>query len=242
MNELLEKFLPDSWKPTPETLAEMSRREAEHSARRERVLAELEASKPSEWRKAFLGAAPIREAEAVLGQLRDTEALRVAKDWLEGDRKRGLCISGPVGCGKTFAMAYAIRALVEPSIEMRQDEVNGLWPTPRRGADVAWLNPDDVVSATLHAYEQDAPQLASVVAIDDLGRETKTSFPEALCRLLEGTADKKRRHSSHLLLATTNMTKAEMRQRYEPRVIDRLNHHVDLFFVRGKSLRRDGGF
>ena len=79
------------------------------------------------------------------------------------------------------------------------------------------------------------------IVVDDLGRETKQNIGEALCQLLEGTRASGQ-FTRHAVLITTNLTKAHMRERYEPRVLSRLGGCVDAFDVTGPDLRlRSGG-
>jgi DNA replication protein DnaC len=206
----------------------------EQSAEREAdELRELEEARLRSWRRAFKDAVPIVDACEVFGELKPTDAMRAVSAWLPRATSRGLCVRGPVGCGKTTAALYAVRTWTEPRAGVIAGSVHS-------GHPVSWLNPDELVTALLHAYDRDAPRLHRHVVLDDLGRETKSDFAEALCRLLD-PVDRSTR-LPHVVLVTSNLTRDQMRQRYEPRVLDRLGHRCVAVDVTGPSLRRNGGF
>lgn len=174
-------------------------------------------------------------AEDVFQRLKATQALAAVKRWLLANDGRALCLSGPVGCGKSLAAAWAVKRWCEPRIEeCWNPEHTERVPRVVRGERVSWLRPNDLVSAVLHEYDANAPRLHRYVVVDDLGRERRPDFQEALATLLE--------QRSRRIVFTTNLTHAEMRERYEPRVVERIDHQVQWSDVQGASLRRRGGF
>lgn len=161
---------------------------------------------------------PPKVYESVVNGCEETPAVKAALAWLESDR-RVLLIRGGVGVGKTVAAGTAVKALVERG---------------RRG--ISWHRPNDFVSAVLHRYDDDAPPLGGdLVVIDDVGRETKTDFCEALCTFIDD-------YRARILLST-NDTKERFRSRYDLRLIDRLNEVGTSIGIKGESRRgKDGGF
>lgn len=166
---------------------------------------------------AFKTSVPVVGADMVFrGEHRHTAALGSVAEWLGPQPgavpETGLVLRGSVGTGKSIALAFA--CLHYPG-------------------GFAWLRPDDLVSAVLHSYDESAPKLAPLVVVDDIGRETKSTFQEALCALLDDPA--------RTLLASTNLTKAGMRARYDSRLLDRLCARCIAFDVPGESLRQRVG-
>lgn len=148
---------------------------------------------------------------------------------------RNLVLRGGVGTGKTTAACIAVSKYLAPRVTKAAGEYGPYMITSRHSREVSWLRPDELVSAVLHSYDSSSPKLASMLIVDDMGRETKADFPEALCTILDS--------GRHRLLITTNLTKQQMRERYDLRLIDRLNEHCVAVDVPGKSMRRqDGGF
>lgn|GEM_PF-4626307 len=196
----------------------------------------IEQQKQHRWLKAVRDVVPVAGIDRVFGELAETDALRAVQTWLPKCADRGLVLRGPCGNGKTLAAAFAVRAWTEPQIK-RHWEMG--YELLCEGHDVSWFHPDELVSAILHAYDRDAPELCRRVVVDDLGRETKPNFGEALCRLLDAADDG---GNAHIVLITTNLTREQIRARYEPRLVERLNQRCVAVDVRGKSLRRDGGF
>jgi DNA replication protein DnaC len=69
------------------------------------------------------------------------------------------------------------------------------------------------------------------VAIDDVGRETKAEFSEALCAFIDDCAAR--------VIMTTNLTKAQFRERYsDPRLLDRMREVGQAVDLKGVSRRR----
>jgi DNA replication protein DnaC len=215
MRESMESF-------TPERDRE---RELEHQAREERSKA-ARAKQDAEWREERRLAVVSRVAAALpptlawvaAGGEAESEAVLAVRSWLQSDR-RGLLIRGGVGAGKTVSAAIAAREMALSS-----------------GRSVSWHRPNDFTSGVLHAYDANAPKLGeALVVIDDIGRETKADFCEALCAFVD---DKSSR-----FVITTNLTKDDFRARYDDRLVDRLNACARAVSVKSPSMRKkDGGF
>ncbi len=171
-----------------------------------------------QWRERFLAKAPVRGTERAW-RPEPTFAMRAVRSWLGAGATLHLMLRGGVGTGKSTAAARAIRYWTEDPV--------------KRGS-CAWMRPDEMVSAVQHSYDPRAPRLARNIVIDDIGRETKPDFEEAFCYLLE--------KRGHTLVMTTHLTEAEMRKRYDRRVIDRLLDTTLAVDVPGDSMRQGEGF
>lgn len=192
------------------------------SDRRERDEAEL-ARRKAEAHGAFVRETlervlPPKLFERVSSGVEETPAVKAVLAWLDSDR-RALLLRGGVGVGKTVAAGAVVKALVE-----------------RGKRSISWHRPNDFVSAVLHQYDEDAPRLGKdLIVIDDVGRETKADFCEALCTFIDD-------YRARILLST-NDTKERFRGRYDLRLIDRLNEIGTSIGIKGESRRgKDGGF
>jgi len=170
------------------------------------------------WKATFLKHAPLRGTEAAW-QPKPTFATSAVFEWLANGDGQHLMLRGGVGSGKSTAAACAVKHWTEPGTD--------------RGS-VVWLKPDQLTSAVLHGYDPSAPKLARHVVLDDIGRETKVNFEEAWCDLLE--------RRDHVVVMTTNLTKKQLRERYDLRVIERLIATTRAVDVPGRSMRRGGDF
>lgn len=148
----------------------------------------------------------------------ESESVVATVKWLDSDR-RGLMLRGGVGSGKSVGAAVALRSIAS-----------------KYRATTSWHRPNDLVSAVLHSYDENAPKLGrSLVVIDDVGRETKADFGEALCSFIDDTDTR--------FVITTNLKKDEFRARYDERLVDRLNDCARAVTVKNASMRKkDGGF
>lgn len=190
--------------------------------RREREWAERDASLRLESRLQFelnaINRALPPKLARVAASPQETLAVQAALAW-QATEARGLMIRGGIGVGKSAAAAAIVARFIR----------NG-----RRS--VSWMKPNDLVSAVLHSYDDKAPKLGTdLIVVDDLGRETKADFVEALCAFLDD-------HDTRFIL-TTNLQKDEFRTHYDPRLVDRLNECAKAVSIKGDSMRRkDGGF
>lgn len=192
---------------------------------RERELAKrkAEAEHVQTWRLNLARYAPVsrwRDAWTAT----ETEPVQIVNDWMAGlFGDRHIALFGPVGVGKTIAAAYWVKRLVEPG--------------KFTGNPVAWLRPDDLVSAVCHSYDPNAPRLTRNIVLDEMGEEKREDFVHAMCKLLD--------RDGHRILITSNLTKDAFKARYssDPKFIERLEHEATAFFLGGTSMRsKEGGF
>jgi hypothetical protein len=186
--------------------------------RRKAVIAAIDDSIP--W--------PIKRQLESEGML-DSPAVQAVRRWSESESPRHLVLRGGVGVGKSVAAATWLLELAT----LRLDSFPGSAPFER--GKMAWVRPDQLVSGVMHAYDKTARPPAFSFVLDDMGRETKPDFQEALTAILDG--------GDHTMIITTNLTKEQLRQRYDARLVDRMNEACIAFDVPGKSMRKqDGGF
>lgn len=209
--QLLQRLKSPPIPLTPEQEAEMVRqREEEEQRWREESNREF-------CRKRLANTVPPNLVDLTASPIQ-TPALSAAKAWLTSEH-RGLMIRGGIGVGKSAAAACVVKDLIESN-----------------KMDVTWLRPNELVSAVLHSYDEDSPRLGrDLLVVDDVGRETKPDFVEALCAFIDECGTR--------FILTTNLQREEFRTRYDPRLIDRLNDCAKAVSIKGDSMRRkDGGF
>lgn len=190
--------------------------DAERRARDEAALAADRVSRLDVARKAALATVPPSLAKRVQSGVEDTWAVGFTRSWWDSS-KRALVIRGGVGVGKSVAAADCI-----------------LHAWARGATGFSWHRPNDFVSAVLHGYSDDAPKLGkTLVVIDDVGRETKADFCEALCAFIDDTETR--------LVITTNLQRDAFRERYDERLIDRLREVGMAADIKGVSRRQGKG-
>jgi DNA replication protein DnaC len=195
------------------------RQERERRAAYELEQAPLRAALRDGWSVDALQVAPPAVRNLIASDAFDPSsvAVRSARSWARGER-RGLVLRGGVGNGKTVAAACALA-------EYNQRD------SMRRGRPLTWHRPNDFTSGMLHSYDDKAPKIGrEMVVIDDVGRETKGDFEEALVVLIDD-------HLTRFVL-TTNLTVEELEKRYGERLIDRLKAECTFVALAGSSLRR----
>lgn len=167
--------------------------------------------------------------ELMRSEVSNTPAIQAVKRWRDSDGLRNLVLRGGVGVGKSYAAAWWLADTARLRLDSFPDQA------PFERGRLAWMRPDQFVSGVLHTYDKTARRPAFCFVLDDMGRETKPDFQEALSTALDG--------GEHTMVITTNLTKEQMRQRYDARLIDRMNSQCFAFDVPGKSMRKqDGGF
>ncbi len=171
-------------------------------------------------RLAVLAVVRVKSARFMLDNLElDAPATRIVRLWLAGPRTTNLMLRGGVGTTKTAAAVLAVR-----------DALMGKNADDQAGA-VAWLKPDQLVSAVLHAYDANSPKLAPLVVVDDVGTETKPGFAAALSELLDLDGIR--------VVMTCNLSRADFTERYgkDIRLIDRLRATTEVHDIPGGSKR-----
>lgn len=220
-----------------ELLAQLAERQAVSAEERSRLVAEREAREKEDAKRAAesmatyrrdrcLAVLPPKLRKAMSADSLDASwpAAQAALKWWDKTTTRAFLLRGGIGVGKTAAAGLVVRdaaaslARISGSHEHR----------------VSWHRPGDFVSAVLHQYDAQAPKLGTnLVVVDDVGRETKSDFEEALCTFLDDYEAR--------LLMTTNLTKEEFRSRYGERVRDRLLECAAAVTIEGGSRRRQAG-
>lgn len=213
--ELLAKLKARQSAPqTPETQAEAEERHAQFVADEKARQAENELRS---WKARLRKCAPISRWECAW-EPKPTEAVKAVEAWIASGCQRHMVLFGGVGCGKSVAAACAVKHWV------------------KNGDPVTWLTHDELVSAVLHAYDDRSPRIYRKVVIDDMGRERKPEFADALCDLLD--------MPDVTILITSNLTTPQFKERYtDPRLLDRLNDSCAGVRIKSPSMRAgNGGF
>lgn len=211
----------------------------EQPERERKAAVELEAFKQKLWREQVQTITGVWVARnAFLPAAQYSPAQRVVSQWLADGCPYSLMLRGGVGTTKTSAACLAVKTWCEPSCFYADSTKPQVDPVSMR-ARVTWLRPDQLVSAVMHSYDEKAPRLHKYVVIDDMGRETRGEFVEALCELFD--------RDGHTILLTSNLTKEAMRKRYtDVRLVDRLRERVVAIDIQGNSMRPQqkigGGF
>lgn len=147
--------------------------------------------------------------------LRSTTALKHVSRWLNSD-ERFLVLCGGKGTGKTVAGAWA-------ALECGGEVV----PSSQLGKRIdPWR----------HELEDGARRLRMslpLIVLDDLGTESKSDgrFAEAFFELID------QRQAEGKTMITSNLTRDGLRERYDARVLDRIEHQGRIVEVAGESLR-----
>lgn len=189
---------------------EAKERGAAQFAKRKRVVERCGARMPDATRDAFLR-----------GELHDTEALRAVHAWLAGS-ENFLLLLGGTGVGKTVAALVALT------------ELDGVFVrSPDLGPAIEPWKAD--LDRGVQTFDPSSP---SLVVLDDLGLERAedarwgTSFDE-LCDARQGS-----RHGRPLrTLITSNLTSAQIAERYSERARDRIRSSHKRVTLRGQSMR-----
>ena len=199
---------------------DMTKYLAERTAR---ILAEDAADRARVRMTRFLVASgvPLGKGDDVLlatGKYLATDATRAVDRWLASDDKPALMLCGGVGVGKTFAAAVAL--MRTRGTFCRAADL------PRRVE--PWRGEE-----TADRLDLDVP----LIVLDDLGAEGEAQhrFGSALFRVVD------ERQTAGRLLITTNLPRAGIRERYDARVVDRLNACCVAFELRGESMRPKSG-
>ena len=149
---------------------------------------------------------------------------------LEGRNSRGLFLKGPCGIGKSLGLALLAAKFGWPVINAAEYETEFL----SRGRDSF-----DEFADALNFFGEPA----KVVVIDDLGVESNVvnNFG-TVTNVMSYVLDRRYRESfsrqNCRTLIASNLTDAEIHDRYGQRIDSRLDEMMDFYTVTGRSLRR----
>lgn len=159
----------------------------------------------------------------VTGTFEPTDASKVVLEWtsaISSSRaaKRFLVLSGGVGCGKTFAAAIAMSQLGGYAVRSgRLHIVVDPWKDERRPNEFR-VN----------------PRYDGLLVLDDLGEETDYAgrWSDAFFDFVD-SRQSGRRYS----IITTNLPAKAFKERYDARVVDRLNASTQFVAIQGPTMR-----
>lgn len=169
---------------------------------------------------AFRACLPEEDIERIVAGDLDSRAWRIVARWLSLAEERGmrfLWLTGPAGTGKTVAMAGVLA---------------------QRGG-MVMLGPDLV-----RAFRFDHAEARAIrekllrhhtVILDDVGTRSREEEADALFTIVNG-----RQGAGKVTLISSNLTKAEV-ERYDTRIIDRVNARGAIVELAGNSMRAKGG-
>ena len=146
---------------------------------------------------------------------------------------KNLLLSGPPGLGKTFLSACIARTVSENGFSVVYDTAGNIF-AQFEARKFLWDSPDglDARDDTRRCLNCD------LLILDDLGREMTTRFTQSVLYELVNTrlvADKR-------TVVSSNLTMAEIAQRYDPPIASRLDgeyHLLEFFGGDIRSLRKN---
>lgn len=154
---------------------------------------------------------------------------RYAERFVPGGKN--LLFTGAPGLGKTFLSAAIARTVADKGFSVAYDTVTGLLAAFEQEK----FSADDGEKA-LAASRVRQLQDCDLLVIDDLGTELTTAFTvSALYTLIDGRLRRKKS-----TIVSTNLTPAELEERYTQQLASRLlGEYLTLFFM-GSDIRRQG--
>lgn len=159
------------------------------------------------------------EAAIVDQTLADTQALAAVREWLAG-RKPVLILSGGTGCGKTVAAAWALATREGPFQAIRAVRLGSAWER--------WSSDREDGVEALRLW-------VDTMLVDDLGQEPIED--RRVVPAVEELFDSRQSPRTRTIV-TTNLSPAQMRERYSERVLSRWAQGAMVVHVKGTDLRR----
>lgn len=146
----------------------------------------------------------------------ETPAIAAVRAWLETPRSAPvLVLSGPTGCGKTVAMAYALAA------------TGGLWVTCTQ------LTRRSVANFGDEAEDYERTLRARALLLDDVG--TERMAPEPVASMLVEVLEKRQGLKT---IVTTNLSAADFIGRYADKRLASRIARVEWVECSGEDMRR----
>lgn len=173
------------------------------------------ATKNTESSERKLSKLGIDRALVALQDLKETESIKTARNWLMGD-KSWLLLVGPVGCGKSVAAAYLLRQ------------------TAIRGGSVGFIRASDLTQTQIDGNIRRLER-AEMLVIDDIGVEHASDFGRSVLGQL---CDARHQLIDVRTVVTTNLTREDLEKRVGERIIDRWRESSVMVRATGQSLRR----
>lgn len=175
---------------------------------------------------------------AVLSGIKPTsekegKMLSAAKLTARGQRKRGLGLLGDPGVGKTHLMI----AMYREALDL------GLVATWRNVADLVREIQDSYSASkdnqALKSFEIiEAVTVNNIVFLDDLGKEKSTQDVEQLIyQLIDGLYKGRR-----TLVFSSNLSGPELKERYDPATLSRIQHMAIIVALEGKDRRKEAAY
>jgi DNA replication protein DnaC len=179
---------------------------------------EIIALRADRWRESWLEHCPIRYHDATLAALSpEQDKAEAVSKWLDSGHLH-LALRGPVGTGKSYALAAIGHAALARGIRPRMWSMADLIADLRPGGDDRLF---------------DKAATCDVLLLDDIGVEKDTDWTgEVMGRLIDARSRNKRRTAW-----STNLPYPTMVERYGSRLVDRMIDDAVLVTIEGPSRR-----
>lgn len=247
----------DWWRNLSETERQQYQDEVDESYRQERekeeeawakALENRDSSRKSSLRRMGI---PCKDIDAILSSsLQNTDAIKIAKEFLADEDQTLLVLSGPRGCGKTTAAGYTLAASryewvddpnhgeEELKKKARDMPCDGFFVGHFGGSKEEWGFIDVSRLARISRYDDDVMngiERSRCIVIDDLGMEFADKGGSFLATL-DGIVNA-RYAAMRTTIITTNLPAAEFKARYGERIADRVRESGRFVELNSESLR-----
>lgn len=153
----------------------------------------------------------------------------------QAETKRGLLLMGGVGCGKTTAM-LALRKVINLLADIRCDYRWDAYKRLSMGI-VPALEVAQTYTQSPETFDSDCRRL--ILGIDDLGsEETQVRNYGNAIRPIEEMIFRRYADRKTLTIVTTNLTAAQLREKYSARFYDRMREMMQPLAINLESLRK----